>query len=138
MKQYSNTLILIATLAIFTTHSSHLSAANSAQNLADSRAELTYTIKETAEVPKGIKNAVLNNLFYTEYAQDMQLEGEVYLYLTVDNDNRLEIVRLKASDRYLGKYVKEQLNSTIIKNPGCNPGDTYMMKVNFDLSNENI
>lgn len=93
------------------------------------------TIRVATEVPQGIKDVITQKLIYPRYAKDVNIEGQVYIRLTIDNNNRLQIVGMNATTPYLGEYVSEQLDSTFVKNPGCEPGQVYMMKINFDLSN---
>jgi len=91
------------------------------------------TIVVAAQVPKGLKAAVTDQLLYPEFAQHKSIEGQVYMRLTVDQNNKIKIVGLNATSPYLGDYVSEQLAEVHVKNPGCKPGQVYMMKINFDL-----
>lgn len=93
------------------------------------------TIKVAAKVPTGLKNAVIDELIYPEYAQDKNLEGQVYMRITVDQNSKVKIIGMNATSPYLGSYVKKQLGDVKVNKPGCKPGQVYLMKVNFDLLN---
>jgi len=102
--------------------------------------ELDYStqyenLKVAAKVPEGLKQAVMAKLIYPAYAKRSELEGQVYMRLCVCNEKKLKIVDLNATNPYLGEYVKKQLSDMYVKNPGCAPGQVYMLKVNFDLIN---
>lgn len=137
MKKFG--IILIATLAfgIFSAQAAEkveTTPENKVATTLDTSTEFE-TITVATKVPTGLKNAVTEQLLYPLYAQKTNLEGQVYMRLTVDENNNVKIVGMNATTPYLGKYVKKQLASTYVKNPGCKPGQVYMMKINFDLIN---
>ena len=100
----------------------------------DTSTEFT-TMKIATQVPTGLKNAVTEQLFYPSYAQKRNLEGQVYMRLCVCDKSNVKIVGLSATNPYLGSYVKKQLADLYVKNPGCEPGQVFLIKVNFDIIN---
>lgn len=139
MKKFGITLVAALLIGIFSAQ-----AAEKVEETTENKAEATMTLDTSTEfetitiaskVPMGLKKAVTDNLIYPKHAQYKNVEGQVYMRLTVDHDNNVKIVELNATNPYLGKYVTKQLASTNVKNPGCKPGQVYMMKVNFDIIN---
>lgn len=139
MKKFGITLLAALLIGIFSAQ-----AAEKAEETTENKVENVTTldtstefetIKVASKVPSGLKNAVTKQLVYPKHAQYKNLEGQVYMRLTVDINNNVKIVELNATNAYLGKYVTKQLASTSVENPGCKPGQVYMMKINFDLVN---
>lgn len=91
------------------------------------------TIKVATKLPKGLKDAVIEELSYPTYAQMRNLEGQVYMRLCVCDENTIKIVGMNATNPYLGKYVKKELADLYVKDPGCKPGQVFLLKVDFDL-----
>lgn len=123
---------LLSFLFLSVQASNKIEAKNSSPITLDTSTEY-QTIRVATKVPTGLKNAVTNELFYPKDAQDKNLEGQVYLRLCIDENSYVKIVSMNATTPYLGEYVKKQLASTYVKKPGCEPGQVYLMKVNFDL-----
>lgn len=90
-------------------------------------------VKIAKKVPNNVKKAIYKELTYPEYAEQKNMEGQVYLRITVDEDNMLKVIGMNATSPYLGGYVKHKLKSTQIKNPGTKPGQVYIMKVDFEM-----
>lgn len=139
MKKFGITLLAALLIGIFSAQ-----AAEKLETATGNKTKVTTTLDTSTEfetitvaskVPTGLKKAVTSQLLYPAFAQQRNLEGQVYMRLTVDNNNNVKIVSMNATTPYLGKYVKEQLAATYVKNPGCKPGQVYMMKINFDLIN---
>jgi len=91
------------------------------------------TIKVANKLPPALKTAVMEELSYPTYAQRRNLEGQVYMRICVCDENTVKIVGLSATNPYLGNYVKEELADLYVKDPGCAPGQVFLLKVNFDL-----
>lgn len=139
MKKFGVTLLAALLIGIFSAQ-----AEEKSERITENKAKVTTaldtstefeTITVATKVPEGLKKAVTNQLLYPEYAKKENLEGQVYMRLTVDQNNMVKIVEMNTTTPYLGNYVKEQLASTYVKNPGCKPGQVYRMKINFDLVN---
>lgn len=139
MKKFGITLFAALLIGIFSAQ-----AAEKVEETTENKTEVTTTldtstefetVKIASKVPAGLKNAVTKQLVYPTYAQSKNLEGQVYMRLTVDQNNNIKIVEMNATTPYLGKYVEKQLASAKVKNPGCKPGQVFMMKINFDLLN---
>lgn len=91
------------------------------------------TIKVATKLPVGLKTAVIEELSYPTYAQSHNLEGQVYMRLCVCDKNTIKIVGMNATNPYLGKYVKKELADLYVEDPGCEPGQVFLLKVDFDL-----
>ncbi len=134
MKKVTFILIAVLSFGVFTAQAAGKAESKSENNLElklDTSTEYE-TVKIAAKVPSGLKNAVLLQL--TENAKDHQLEGQVYMRLCVDNKNNVKIIGMNATSPSLKKYVEHQLSSTNVPHPGCEPGQVYMMKVNFNIA----
>ncbi len=139
MKKFGITFLATLVLGIFTVQAAINQEIKSENNTVktvnlDTSTEFE-TVKIAAKVPTGLKNAVIDELIYPEFAQNKNLEGQVYMRITIDQDSNVKIVGLSSTTPYLGNYVREQLANTYVKRPGCKPGQVYLMKVNFDLLN---
>ncbi len=133
MKTFSKLLVVFAMFAFTNVQAEELPKA-------EKQMELDYsteyeTVRVAAKVPLGLKQAVVDELIYPEYAKRRDLEGQVYMRLCVCDENTVKIVGLSATNPYLGKYVKKELADLYVKEPGCQPGQVFMLKVNFDLLN---
>lgn len=80
-----------------------------------------------------LKHEISSKIYYPLFAEDQQIEGEVWLKLCVDNEFKIRIIDLSATDPALGRYVRESLTDLFIKNPNCSTGEEYYLKVKFDL-----
>lgn len=134
MKNLAIILIAVLSLSVF-----NAQAAEKAETILKANSELTLdtsteftSYKVASKVPEGLKNAVLAEL--SENAQKYQYKGDVYMRLCVDHNNHIKIVGMNATKPSLKKYVSQQLSSTYVKNPGCEPGQVYLMKVNFKVT----
>ncbi len=135
MKKQAIALLVTLLLGIFSVQAEENANTNETSNLALDTSTEYQTVKIATEVPKGIKNAIQKKLFYTEFAQNKNIEGQVYLRLTVDENNMLHIIDMNATTPYLGKQVTKQLAYTKVKKPGCKAGQVYIMRINFDILN---
>jgi len=137
MKRFGITFLMTLVLGIFTIQAGINEGVNNKREVLSNLDTSTEyeSIKVAAKVPKGLKNAIINELVYPKQAQVKNLEGQVYMRLTVDQNSMVKIVEMNSTTPMLGAYVKKQLTNIKVKNPGCQPGQVYMMKVNFDLLN---
>lgn len=133
MKNLAIILITVFSIAVC-----QVQAEEKAEINTNANAELTLdtstefsSLKVATSVPKGLKSAVLSEL--SNGRKNCLSEGEVYLRLCVNQENYVKIVEMNATKPCLKKYVNQQLSSTYVKNPGCLPGQVYMMKVNFNI-----
>ena len=139
MKKFGITLVATLLIGIFSAQAAEKVATttenkNEVVTTLDTSTEY-QTIRVATKVPTGLKDAVTNQLLYPQLAKNQNIEGQVYMRLTVDENYKVKIVAMNATTPLLGKYVTKQLASTYAKNPGCKPGQVYMMKINFDLLN---
>ena len=136
MKKFGITLLAALLIGIFSAQAAgKVVTENKTKTTLDTSTEFE-TITIATKVPSGLKKAVTNQLLYPTDAQHKNIEGIVYMRLTIDENNNIKIIGLNATTPLLGKYVKEQLASTYVKKPGCEAGQVYRMKINFDLINE--
>lgn len=131
MKTLSILLVVFAMFAFTNVQAEELPKVEKTLEL-DTSTEF-QTIKVASKLPAGLKTAVIEELSYPSYAQRHNLEGQVYMRLCVCDENTVKIVGLSATNPYLGKYVKEELADLYVKDPGCEPGQVFLLKVNFDL-----
>lgn len=90
-----------------------------------------------AKLPNQLKSAIAKNLEYPSQVLKMNLEGDVWMKICVDKKSKVEIVDLSATNQKLGTYVKKELSSIYVNNPGCEVGQVYYLKVKFDLKMHN-
>lgn len=131
--------LAIILIAVFTLSVTNAKADEKSKTITETNKELVldtsteYTsYKIATKVPSGLKNTVLEVL--SENAQRCKYEGEVYMRLCIDQNNYVKILGMNATKPCLKKYVNDQLSSTYVKNPGCKPGQVYMMKVCFQAN----
>lgn len=131
MKTLSILLVVFAMFAFTNVQAEELPKVEKSMTL-DTSTEF-QTIKVASKLPVGLKQAVVDKLIYPSYAQKNNLEGQVYMRLCVCDENTVKIVGLSATNPYLGKYVKRELLDLYVKDPGCAPGQVFLLKVDFDL-----
>lgn len=131
MKRLSIVLVVFAMFAFTNVPAEGLSNVEKTLEL-DTSTEF-QTIKVASKLPVNLKIAIIDKLSYPTYAQDLNLEGQVYMRLCVCDENTVKIVGLSATNAYLGEYVKHELSDLYVKNPGCESGQVFLLKVNFDL-----
>lgn len=135
MKKFKITLLAALMIGIFSVQAEKKAIVtaekdNETELILDTSTE--YEVKKVAtKVPQGLKDAVLKQL--SMRAHHLYKEGQVYLRLTVDENCNIHIVEMNATSPSLGDYVKKQLASTYVKNPGCKAGQVYIMKVDFNI-----
>ncbi len=86
-----------------------------------------------AKLPADFKQEITNHIDYPDFAQDNMIEGEVWMRVTLDENSKVRIVDLSATNPELGSYVREELTDLTIKNTSFQAGNIYYMKVKFDL-----
>lgn len=86
-----------------------------------------------AKLPSGLKEAIAQKIDYPNFAEENMTEGEVWMKVTVSNDDKVKIVDLSATQPELGEYVKQELSEVYVKNSGVQPGQIYYLKVDFYL-----
>lgn len=87
-----------------------------------------------AKLPSQLKEVISENLNYPRNAKSQNLEGDVWMKICVTDDSRIKVVDISATNQELGSYVKEELSSIYVDNPGCKAGQVYYLKVKFDLN----
>jgi hypothetical protein len=92
--------------------------------------ELRYVDQK---LPVEFKKAISKHLHYPEYAKRNNIEGEVWMQVTIDENCKVKIVDLSATNPELGSYVIEELSDLCVKNSKIIAGDVYMLKVKFDI-----
>lgn len=131
MKTLSKLLVVFAMFAFTNVQAEELPKVEKSLTL-DTSTEF-QTIKIAAKLPEGLKKAVTDKLVYPSYAQRRNLEGQVYMRLCVCNESTVKIVGLNATNPYLGAYVQKELAELYVEDPGCAPGQVYLLKIDFDL-----
>ena len=86
------------------------------------------------KVPNQLKEVVADHLKYPTQARKNNLEGDVWMKICVDDASKLKVVDISATNQELGEYVKKELSSIYVDNPGCKAGQVYYLKVKFDLN----
>ena len=100
---------------------------------------VTFTSAKTLPVPaqklpKELKEQIVKQLDYPKQARNELIEGDVWIKVCVDENSKVKIIDLSATDPQLGEYVKKELSSLHVENPGCSPGQEYYLKVRFHLN----
>jgi len=85
------------------------------------------------KLPVEFKKAISKHLHYPEFAQMNKIEGEVWMQVTIDENCKVQIIDLSATNPELGNYVIEELSDLCVKNSKILAGDVYMLKVKFDI-----
>ncbi len=85
------------------------------------------------KVPANLKQEIADNLKYPQFAQENQIEGDVWLKLAVTEDSQLKIVELSATNQELGNYVKQELADMMTTGTNQSFKNLYYLKVKFDL-----
>jgi DNA-binding transcriptional regulator WhiA len=88
---------------------------------------------KAAPVPVNLKTEIVNNIDYPEFAEEQGLEGDVWMKVTVDANNQVQVVDMSATNQALGKYVKKELKELYVENSGVENGQVYFLKLKFDL-----
>jgi len=88
-----------------------------------------------AKLPADFKQEITNHLEYPKEAKNNQVEGEVWIKVTVDENATVHILDLSATNPELGLYVKKSIDQRSIKKTSIQAGETYFMKIKFDLLN---
>jgi len=86
-----------------------------------------------AKLPADFKQEISRNIDYPAFAKNSMIEGEVWIKVTLDENSKVRIVDLSATNPDLGEHVKNELNDLTIKSKGFQVGNIYFMKVKFDL-----
>lgn len=89
-----------------------------------------------AKLPASFKDAITHEIDYPSFAKENQVEGEVWMKVTVNDDSKLRIVDLSSTQPELGKYVEKELANLTIENSGVQSGQVYFLKVAFELTNK--
>lgn len=133
MKKLSIILIAVFSISALTLQAAEKSETTQTTNselILDTSTEYT-SVKVATEVPTGLKNAVLSEL--SKRSKTCLQEGEVYMRFCIDQDHMVKIVEMNATKPCLHQFVSKRLSATNVKNPGCKPGQVYIMKINFNI-----
>lgn len=87
-------------------------------------------------LPEDFKQEIVKHIDYPEAARKANVEGEVWMKVTLDENSKVRIVDLSATAPELGDHVKTQLADVAIENTGLFAGNVYLMKVKFDLTDK--
>jgi hypothetical protein len=94
-----------------------------------------FSPKEAAKLPADFKQVIAKHLEYPRFAKDNMIEGEVWMEVTLDGNSKVRIIDLSATNPELGEYVKEELSDLTIEKTNFKVGNSYYLKVKFDLLN---
>ncbi|MDA3892830.1 MAG: hypothetical protein PF517_14305 [Salinivirgaceae bacterium] len=89
-----------------------------------------------AKLPVQLKGVITENLSYPSGALNQYLEGDVWMKICVTDESKIKVIDLSSTNPELGVYVKKELSSLYVDNPGCKAGQVYYLKVKFDLTNK--
>ncbi len=87
-----------------------------------------------AKLPVELKSEIMKHLTYPQEAKSQLIEGDVWLKVCVDETSQVKVVDLSSTNPDLGAYVKKELSSLYVENPGCAKGEVFYLKVRFDLT----
>jgi hypothetical protein len=87
-----------------------------------------------AKLPVELKSEIMKHLTYPQEAKSQLIEGDVWLKVCVDEESHVKVVDLSSTNPDLGEYVKQELSSLYLENPGCTKGEVFYLKVRFDLT----
>ena len=85
------------------------------------------------KLPSDVKMEIVKQLDYPNFAEDMALEGDVWIKVGLTNNSEVKIIDLSATNRELGEYVREKLNNLSVDSKNFSVTDTYYLKVKFDI-----
>jgi len=88
------------------------------------------------KLPANLKELIAENLDYPNQAKADLMEGDVWMKICVSNQSTIKVVDISSTNPELGVYVKNELSSIYVENPGCKDGQVYFLKVRFDISNK--
>jgi hypothetical protein len=86
-----------------------------------------------AKLPATLKDIITKNLDYPNDARLDLLEGNVWMKVCVTGKSKIKVVDISSTTPELGVYVKKELSSLYVDNPGCDTGQVYYLKIKFDL-----
>lgn len=86
-----------------------------------------------AKLPTTLKNVIAKSLYYPNDARLDLLEGDVWMKVCVTGESKIKVVAISSTTPELGVYVKKELSSLYVDNPGCNADQVYYLKIKFDL-----
>lgn len=87
-----------------------------------------------AKLPNDFKQEIIKHIDYPRSAQEKLIEGEVWMRVTLDNNSKVEIVDMSATNPALGKHVQNELTNLSIENTSFKNGNIYYVKVKFELT----
>lgn len=85
-----------------------------------------------AKLPASFKQEIVKQLDYPEFAKTNNMEGEVWMKVSVDETAQVRIMDISATSQELGEHVKAKLKDLKVENTDIN-GEVYFLKVKFDL-----
>lgn len=88
-----------------------------------------------AKLPASFKHKIEKAIDYPKYAAEEALEGDVWLKVCVNEESRVKIIDLSATNPILGEHVKKELSSLYVNNPGCMAGESFYLKIKFTVTN---
>ncbi len=91
------------------------------------------SVNVAAKLPSNLKNEITREIAYPQFAEDAQLEGEVWMKVYVTEESTVKIVDLSATQPDLGDYVREEISGMKIKKNDAKVGQVYFLKVDFNL-----
>lgn len=85
-----------------------------------------------AKLPANFKQEIIKKIDYPDFARHNMIEGEVWMKVTVDENQQVKLVDVSSTNAELGEHVKKQLANAKVENAKLN-GQVYYLKVKFDL-----
>lgn len=84
-------------------------------------------------LPNDVKQEILNRIEYPSFAQENMIEGEVWMKVSLKDNDQVQIIEISSTNPELKKYVQKELSKMTLKNTSIDAQDTYLMKVKFEL-----
>lgn len=93
-------------------------------------------VMHAKKLPVDFKKEIIKHIHYPAFAEEDKMEGEVWMKVTLDDQQKVKIVDLSATNQAMGKHVRAELNDVKIENTSFVSGNIYFMKVKFDILEE--
>lgn len=86
-----------------------------------------------AKVPADVKSEIIEKVNYPSFERNHLIEGEVWMKFTLSEDSHLKVLEVSSTDKGLGEHVKNQLTDAVLQSANNRAGETYYLKLKFDL-----
>jgi TonB family protein len=80
-----------------------------------------------------VKETILHKISYPAFASEQNIEGDVYVSLTIDKDGKVNILRTNSAIPELKDCVVEQLQKMKFETENIEDGKVFNFKFTFKL-----